>query len=269
MPNEESSKLPSTQTDEVLDAIAPPSYNARGTHHTTDDKTRVFGDESEYPGVSSSSSTSFYAPPSALARGSTLDPGPFQQHSDGPSQFSRVPSKGLSYSPFQPMFLLCNGKTLDKGFLRAPPPSSIQPHPFISHDITEDDWLSFLETLHSAANLTGKDVSRSYLPIVSNIPIIGCLSAAGVQLIMKHRKVHKVTKLIDTWNHHFFEPRKLRVVLMKGDAKLSGLTEPPVGIQGPAPAIMFAAVASEKEKYPEPSASKKSDETYRLFVTSL
>jgi hypothetical protein len=146
--NGECSKLPSSNADEVPDAgssIAPPSYDAYDTHHTTDDKSRGFGNESEHLGVSSSSSTSFYAPPfSALVSSSTLDPGRFQKDSGGPSQFSRVPPKELSHISFQPMFLLCNGKTLDKGFPRAPPPSSVQPHPFISHDITEDDWLRFV-----------------------------------------------------------------------------------------------------------------------------
>jgi hypothetical protein len=88
-------------------------------------------------------------------------------------------------------------------------------------------------------------------------------------MIMKHRKIHKVTKFIDAWNHHFFEPRKLRVILMKGDTKLSGLTEPPVGVLAPEPANMSAAVGSEKGKYIEPSATRKSDEMYRLFVVSL
>ena len=105
-------------------------------------------------------------------------------------------------------------------------------------------------------------------------------------MIMKHRKIHKVTKLIDTWNHvsiyffndfqrltmgefqHFFEPRKLRVILMKGETKLSGLTEPPLG-PAPAPTNMSAAVSSVKEKDPVPNSSKKGDDTYRLFIASL
>jgi hypothetical protein len=150
----ENGESSSSKPDEVLDAegpatipnsspTAPPSYVARNAYVATNDKTPAFGNESERP-ASSSTSPSFYAsgPLSAIAGPS--DSGRSQQDSDGSSLFSRVPPRELSYSPFQPMYLLCKGKTMDKGFPRAPPPSSIQPHPFNSHDITEGDWLRFV-----------------------------------------------------------------------------------------------------------------------------
>ena len=56
---------------------------------------------------------------------------------------------------------------------------------------------------------------------------------------------------------------------MKGETKLSGLIEPPLGAPVPAPVNLSAAVALAKEKNPESSSSKRSDETYRLFVASL
>jgi len=132
-----------------------------------------------------------------------------------------------------------------------------------------DCYSSFVEAVYLAANLTDKDVRRSYkLPIVSIVPIINDLSAMGVQKIMKNRKVHKVAKLIDTWNHHFFEPRKMRVVLMKGETKLNGLTEPPLA-PPPPPANLFAARDIVKNKDSEPSSSHHNDDNYRLFVVSL
>ena len=137
----------SSKADDVLESssgpIAPPSYVARNTYVATNDKTPAFGDESGHlPSSSTSSSFYAYAPLPAIAGPSDLRRA--QQDSEGLSTFSRVPPRELSYSSFQPMFLLCNGKTLDKGFPSAPPPSSIQPHPFNSHDITEGDWLRFV-----------------------------------------------------------------------------------------------------------------------------
>jgi hypothetical protein len=140
----------SSEADDVLESvtvsnsspIAPPSYVARNTYAATNDKTPAFGDESGHP--SSPTSSSFYAsaPLSAIAGPSDLQRS--QKDSEGLSIFSRVPSRELSYSSFQPMFLLCKGKSLDKGFPPLPPPSSIQPHPFNFHDITEGDWLRFV-----------------------------------------------------------------------------------------------------------------------------
>jgi len=190
----ENGETSSSKADDVLESvsnsspIAPPSYVARNTY-ATNDKTPAFGDESGHP--PSSMSSSFYASAPLSAIAGPLDLRRSEQDSEGLSIFSRVPPRELSYSSFQPIYLLCKGKSLDKGFPPAPPPSSIQPHPFNSHDITEGDWLrfviirllfenridigylsSFVEAVYSAAQLTEKDIRRSDLPLVSIIPII-------------------------------------------------------------------------------------------------
>jgi hypothetical protein len=54
---------------------------------------------------------------------------------------------------------------------------------------------------------------------------------------------------------------------MKGETKLSGLTEPPLGAPAPAPANM--STSTKEKELPELGSSKKSDDTYRLFVVSL
>lgn len=58
--------------------------------------------------------------------------------------FSRLPPKNLTYPrDFPPMMHLAIGKkTLDKGFLALPPESPIYPHPFVTHDVNERDWLT-------------------------------------------------------------------------------------------------------------------------------
>lgn len=83
---------------------------------------------------SSGSSISFYAPTlstSTLLGGSTTN---------APLSFSRPPSQEVTYPSFSPTFLICKGKYLYKGFPHAPPPST-SPHPFLTHDVTESDWI--------------------------------------------------------------------------------------------------------------------------------
>ena len=56
----------------------------------------------------------------------------------------RAPSSDVMYPSFHPMFLVATGKTLDKGFPYASPPSKSNPHPFTSHDIKEGDWIRYV-----------------------------------------------------------------------------------------------------------------------------
>lgn len=58
-----------------------------------------------------------------------------------PAAFARVPPHHISYDSFKPLFLVANGKALEKGFPPVPPPSVVHPHPFTYHDVTENDWL--------------------------------------------------------------------------------------------------------------------------------
>ncbi|PPQ69849.1 hypothetical protein CVT25_005490 [Psilocybe cyanescens] len=173
-----------------------------------------------------------------------------------PAAFSRIPPPHISYDSFKPLFLVANGKTLEKGFPRVQPPSVVHPHPFTYHDVTESDWLSFLDVLRAAASLTEKDISRSNLPIISILPIVNTLTEAGVQMIMKSRKGGKVAKMVDRWNHHFFSPRRMRAILMKGSIKISGLTD-----------ISADGQLSTLSEYPTPSTPN--DNVYRLFVISV
>ncbi|KAH9477963.1 hypothetical protein JR316_0010196 [Psilocybe cubensis] len=174
-----------------------------------------------------------------------------------PTAFSRVPPAHISYESFKPLFLAANGKTLEKGFPPVPPPSVIHPHPFTYHDVTESDWLSFLEALRAAASLTEKDINRSFsVPIISSLPLVGQLTGAGVQMLMKGRKGNKVAKVVDRWNHHFFCPRRMRAVLMKGSTKISGITE--------------IAADGQLSTYPEyQTPTTPNDDVFRLFVISV
>ena len=68
-----------------------------------------------------------------------------------PAAFTRPTPKNYAYLPFQPMTMLGIGEKLVDGFPMIPPPVNSQDdtsagkanaqHPFVSHDITEEDWL--------------------------------------------------------------------------------------------------------------------------------
>lgn len=68
-----------------------------------------------------------------------------------PSAFTRPTPKHYAYLPFQPMTMLGIGPKIADGFPMIPPPINSEDetsagrantqHPFVSHDVTEEDWL--------------------------------------------------------------------------------------------------------------------------------
>jgi hypothetical protein len=117
---------------------APPAYhNGEEMYQPTstppfpDEKGGLAPEQSRavQPESSGSSSGSSYpyaipaSPPSAQS-------GPFAR---------QVPQQ--HYPPFNPTFLIATGQYLTRGFPALPPPSNVNPHPFVTHDVTEDEWL--------------------------------------------------------------------------------------------------------------------------------
>jgi len=68
-----------------------------------------------------------------------------------PAAFTRPTPKNYGYLPFRPMTMLGISNNLANGFPTIPPPINSEDetgtgkansqHPFVSHDVTEDDWL--------------------------------------------------------------------------------------------------------------------------------
>jgi len=144
-------------------------------------------------------------------------------HDVVPISFSRQPPPHLPYAHFPPIFLIAQGHHLDKGFPICLPPSKFQPHPFCTHDVNEGDWVSFLEDIRKTATLTERDahLARS-VPVVNLLPVLGRLVKYAIRQHIKRRKTGPVGNLIERWNHHFFHPRGMEVVLMQGQDRLSG-----------------------------------------------
>jgi len=63
--------------------------------------------------------------------------------------FTRSPPPELSYPlDFPPMTHLPIGRhSLDRGFPSSPPETLVVPHPFVSHDVNELDWLTYVNDL--------------------------------------------------------------------------------------------------------------------------
>ncbi|KJA18789.1 hypothetical protein HYPSUDRAFT_44965 [Hypholoma sublateritium FD-334 SS-4] len=237
--------FPAVLGDPVVPAGKAPTF-------PTADITFTSPSQSLYPSEASSSSSYYH----------TADPSPSPQP-PLPSAFGRRPRLDLSYEDFQPIFLVARGKTLDKGFPPAPPPTTAHVHPFTSHNIDESDWLSFLNEIEFSATLTPKDMARSHLPIVCMIPVVRPLASFGVQKYMKSRKWHKVAKVVDTWNHHFFELRRLRVVLLRGRTPLSGPMHTPSPIESTSSKTTLPA------RYIEEASAHWNDEEFRLLVIPI
>lgn len=72
--------------------------------------------------------------------GSLMSLAAFFGNKGPPQMWQRQPPPQLPYSPFPPMCLISNSKDLSNGFPELPPPCQLNPHPFATHDITEEDW---------------------------------------------------------------------------------------------------------------------------------
>ena len=76
-----------------------------------------------------------------------------------PECFSRAPAHGLTYAPFQPLVLLSKGAMLDRGFPYVAPEATKAGtevetlHPFVEHDVSEQDWRQFLHDVRVAGSL--------------------------------------------------------------------------------------------------------------------
>lgn len=104
-----------------------------------------------------------------------------------PPSFGRIPPGDVSYESFTPCVLASVGKELDKGFPSAAPPSNAQPHPFVAHDVREEDWLRFMSDLKRAGSLSPMNrVAAGAVPLALGLGLAGkikdflfCFQLAG------------------------------------------------------------------------------------------
>lgn len=98
-----------------------------------------------------------------------------------PPAFSRQAPNHLSYAPFPPCAVISLSKDLSKGFPPVLPPSSVQPHPFVMHDIQEEDWIRFLSDTKRAGSLSPMNrVVAGVAPVAMGIGLPGKIGVMSV-----------------------------------------------------------------------------------------
>ena len=98
--------------------------------------------------------------------------------------FTRPPANDLPYGSFPPATLHAYSDDLEAdGFPKDPPTCACAPapHPFVTHDVNEEDWASFLDDVRSAGGLSPVNgLIAGAAPIAVRVGIIGgkqCLRA--------------------------------------------------------------------------------------------
>ena len=130
-PEGSSSQNPPSSSD-----MFPPSYIQNGIPSGFDDQKTPIA-----PNGTVSSQSSPFADPGTSNYSTSIPGSQLTQGLPLSSSFARKPPTELLYDSFQPIFLVAKSKALDEGFPAAPPLSTARVHPFLSHDITEADWL--------------------------------------------------------------------------------------------------------------------------------
>ncbi|TFK41676.1 hypothetical protein BDQ12DRAFT_720509 [Crucibulum laeve] len=198
-----------------------------------------------------------------------------QPHHSPPPAFMRQPSLAHTYPPFSPMFLIARSKYLNKGFPPLLPPSLSQPHPLSTHDIPLEEWLGFLEDLQHSATLTERENRWAHLPIVSLVPVVNTIVEYGIKSYLKGRKSEAVADVVEQWNHHYFHPRRVDVILMKGQQMLCGRKNISVSnlaspqATSPTDSLKDAGPSGTYEPLTQGQTIDEKDTTYRLFIVSL
>lgn len=143
-----------------------------------------------------------------------------------PPSFSRPPQQTFPYTPFRTVVHISFGATLDKGFPTMPPPAAAgQPHPFMTHDVTEEDWTRFLSDLKKAGTLSPMNKILAGVAPMVILPGIGFVGGTSIRYWtwsyaltdssgfmlsrlfekrMTAKKTGPTSQLVDHWNHVCF-----------------------------------------------------------------
>lgn len=122
--------------------------------------------------------------------GDAMSLGAFFGNKGAPQMWQRQPpppSAHFPYNPFPPMCLISNTKDLSGGFPEVPPPCQQNPHPFATHDVTEEDWKRFLTDVKKAGSLSGAQrIKSNVIPMVTGMSFF-CTSSSRMSAIETDR----------------------------------------------------------------------------------
>ncbi|KAH7335329.1 hypothetical protein B0J17DRAFT_719866 [Rhizoctonia solani] len=138
--------------------------------------------------------------------------------------------------------------------------SSVGTPSFSRHDVHESDWDHLLQELVLCSQYsTGQRFVVSVLPVTKCLGPPGYFANFAIEQGMRKSKLTKSLALLEAWNERFFKPRKLEVVLCKGDRCKSGRR---TGFL--APDRTNIVPRQGQDLTPEPT-----DKDYRLVVISI
>ncbi|KAI0088982.1 hypothetical protein BDY19DRAFT_875756, partial [Irpex rosettiformis] len=136
-----------------------------------------------------------------------------------PPCFTRAPPHHeLMTQPFQPISVISIESQLDKGFPSMAPPSPAQTHPFVVHDVQEEDWTRLLNDVKAAGRISPLNrIMAGVAPAVVGVGIFpGILLSIMMRKKMKQRRQGIVSSIIEHWNLYFFHPRHIEITLAQG-----------------------------------------------------
>lgn len=153
--------------------------------------------------------------------------------------FKRPAPGHYAYAVFRPVSVLAVSEKLQDGFALMPPVAAPgEAHPFISHDVTEEDWHKFLKDFQKTAHLSASD--RLFQGVANNF-MKDKIPSAKIQQRMAENKLEPIGDYLMAWNHYFFRPRRMTVILAKGTSRFSGESDD-------YPPDVFAHKKSSKDK---------------------
>ncbi|KAF9653738.1 hypothetical protein BDM02DRAFT_1673500 [Thelephora ganbajun] len=140
---------------------------------------------------------------------------------DPPPKMFRRPAPGhYAYIKFLPMSVLAVSDKLQDGFALIPPVTTPgEQHPFVSHDVTQDDWHKFLKDFQKTAHLSASD--RLFQGMAGGF-MRDKIPSPKIQKRMAQNKLEPIGDYLMAWNHYFFHPRRMSVILAKGSRRFSG-----------------------------------------------
>ncbi|CAE7141119.1 unnamed protein product [Rhizoctonia solani] len=128
------------------------------------------------------------------------------------------------------------------------------------HDVQESDWDDLLQELGICSRYsTGQRFVANVLPATKFLGPPGCFANFAIEQGMRKSKLTKSLALLNTWNEIFFKPRKLEVILCKGDRCKSGRR---TGFLAPDRTNIVPRQGQNM-------ASEPTDKDYRLVVISI
>ncbi|OJA12437.1 hypothetical protein AZE42_08204 [Rhizopogon vesiculosus] len=198
-PEQNGGQYPSNQ-QEIPGARYPYDQDRAGPSYTSYQPSNHLSPYSQTPGAMAMTTPQDRSP--SPSNGLSL--ASFFGNTGPPPMWQRQPAVHLPYSQFPPMCLISNSKDLSKGFPEVPPPCQVQPHPFATHDIAEEDWKRFLADVKKAGSLTGgQRIKSNVIPMVTGVGLIGgFFFTSAIKKKMKAKNRGAAGDAVDNWNHN-------------------------------------------------------------------